>query len=171
MKTRPLLLSAPMIAILAAAQVSAQTAETNENGAAQVTITMTSDDGGSCKLSAAQAPAGPVTFSVKNETATALTEVELLSGNRILGEKENLAPGLPAVSFTVTLGGGDYEVYCPGAAEQKVAFAVTGEAAPRPQGDAAAPRRMPVLTPPSPPSPIWARAVRPRNCLQRIKRP
>ena len=138
MKTRPLLLSAPMIAILAAAQVSAQTAETNENGAAQVTITMTSDDGGSCKLSAAQAPAGPVTFSVKNETATALTEVELLSGNRILGEKENLAPGLPAVSFTVTLGGGDYEVYCPGAAEQKVAFAVTGEAAPRPQGDAAA---------------------------------
>ncbi|MAC79356.1 MAG: peptidase M75 [Rhodobacteraceae bacterium] len=127
-----------MIAILAAAQVSAQTAETNENGAAQVTITMTSDDGGSCKLSAAQAPAGPVTFSVKNETATALTEVELLSGNRILGEKENLAPGLPAVSFTVTLGGGDYEVYCPGAAEQKVAFAVTGEAAPRPQGDAAA---------------------------------
>ena len=127
-----------MIAILAAAQVSAQTAETNENGAAQVTITMTSDDGGICKLSAAQAPAGPVTFSVKNETATALTEVELLSGNRILGEKENLAPGLPAVSFTVTLGGGDYEVYCPGAAEQKVAFAVTGEAAPRPQGDAAA---------------------------------
>lgn len=137
MKASPLLLSASMVALLAAGQVSAQTAETKENGAAQVTISLTSDNGGSCVLSADQAAAGPVTFTVKNVSATALTEVELLSGNRIMGEKENLAPGLPAVSFTVTLGGGDYEVYCPGAAEQKVAFTVTGAAAPRPQGDAA----------------------------------
>ncbi len=74
------------------------------NGAAQVAITLTSDKGGSCVLDHASAPAGPVTFLVTNKTATSLTEVELELDNRIIGEKENLAPGLPTVSFTLTLG-------------------------------------------------------------------
>ena len=100
----------------------------------QVAITLTDDNGGACVLDKSSVEAGPVTFSVTNKTATALTEVELLNGNRIIGEKENLAPGLPTVSFTVTLGGGTYEIYCPGAKEDKVAFSVTGEAAPRPSG-------------------------------------
>nr|WP_319515139.1 iron uptake system protein EfeO [uncultured Cohaesibacter sp.] len=100
----------------------------------QVAITLTNDNGGACILDKSSVDAGPVTFSVTNKTATALTEVELLNGNRIIGEKENLAPGLPTVSFTVTLGGGNYEVYCPGAAEDKVAFTVTGEATARPTG-------------------------------------
>ena len=100
----------------------------------QVAITLTDDNGGACVLDKSSVEAGPVTFSVTNKTATALTEVELLNGNRIIGEKENLAPGLPTVSFTVTLGGGTYEIYCPGAKEDKVAFSVTGEAAPRPTG-------------------------------------
>lgn len=99
------------------------------NGASQVAITLTGDDGGSCKLSHAEAKAGPVTFSVTNSGATAITEVELMSRNRILGEKENLAPGLPTVSFTVTLGGGNYQVYCPGAAQEMLAFKVTGAVA------------------------------------------
>jgi iron uptake system component EfeO len=107
------------------------------NGAAQVAVTLTGDNGGTCALDYGTAKAGPITFSVTNKTATALTEVELLSDNRILGEKENLAPGLPTASFTVTLGGGDYRIYCPGAAENTVAFKVTGQAAPRPTGTAA----------------------------------
>ncbi len=113
------------------APVLAETAPA-ANGAAQVAITLTGDNGGSCLLSHAEAKAGPVTFTVMNKTATAITEVELMSDNRILGEKENLAPGLPPVSFTVTLGGGNYKVYCPGATEETVAFKVTGEAAARP---------------------------------------
>jgi iron uptake system component EfeO len=107
------------------------------NGASQVAITLTDDNGGTCALDHGTAKAGPVTFSVTNKTATALTEVELLSDNRILGEKENLAPGLPTASFTVTLGGGDYQIYCPGAAENMIAFRVTGQAAARPTGTAA----------------------------------
>lgn len=99
-----------------------------ENGASQVSVTLTGDDGGTCVLDHDSATAGPVTFRVANETATAISEVELLSDNRILGEKENLAPGLPPVSFTVTLGGGGYQIYCPGAAEETVAFTVTGQA-------------------------------------------
>jgi iron uptake system component EfeO len=74
-------------------------------------------------------PAGPVTFSVKNESAAGITEVELLKDQRILGEKENLAPGLDPVTFTLTLDGGTYQIYCPGAGTDHVDFTVTGEAA------------------------------------------
>lgn len=105
------------------------------NGAAQVTLTLTGDDGGTCALDHTSAPAGPVTFTVTNVSATGITEVELQSELRIIGEKENLAPGLPASSFTVTLGGGTYTVHCPGAATESQPFTVTGEAAASPSGD------------------------------------
>ncbi|AJY45383.1 iron uptake system protein EfeO [Martelella endophytica] len=129
----PLPLAVALAGFLGAGAALAEEAPV-ENGASQVAITLTGDDGGSCVLDYDSAKAGPVTFSVTNETATALTEVELLNENRILGEKENLAPGLPTVSFTVTLGGGDYQVYCPGAGTEQVAFAVTGAPAPKPTG-------------------------------------
>ena len=57
-----------------------------------------------------------MTFTVVNTSAPGITEMELLRDQRILGEKENLAPGLDPVSFTVTLDGGSYQLYCPGAA-------------------------------------------------------
>jgi iron uptake system component EfeO len=98
-------------------------------GASQVHVTLESKDGKDvCALDATRAKAGPVTFTVKNVSSTAITEVELQSDERILGEKENLAPGLGAVSFTATLTGGKYEVYCPGADKQTLAFTVTGKA-------------------------------------------
>src|SRR5699024_5890459 len=108
-----------------------------KNGAAQVQITLTGDSGGTCRLDYHAAEAGPITFNVTNETATAISEVELLSNNRILGEKENLAPGLPTVSFTVTLGGGAYQIYCPGATPDMQPFQVSGKAAAQPSGDIA----------------------------------
>ena len=58
--------------------------------------------------------------------------MELLKDQRIVGEKENLAPGLDPVSFTVTLDGGKYQIYCPGAASEYLDFAVTGQAAAAP---------------------------------------
>ena len=100
------------------------------HGASQVKITLASTSGSDvCKLSSMSAKAGPVTFTVKDESSTAISEVELLSGERILGEKENLAPGLGVVSFTVTLTGGRYQILCPGAANQLMNFTVTGKAA------------------------------------------
>lgn len=105
-------------------------------GAAQVHITMTNSGG--CTLDNTTAPAGPVTFTVSNTDATAISEVELQKDQRILGEKENLAPGLAPVSFTTTLGGGTYQIYCPGASQELQNFTVTGAAAPSATGDAAA---------------------------------
>ncbi len=126
-------MSTALGALLLAHSAGAVSADTGTapvaNGAAQVAVTLTGDNGGSCVVSHAEAMAGPVTFTVTNQTATAITEIELMSDNRILGEKENLAPGLPPVSFTVTLSGGTYNIYCPGAKEETVAFKVMGDVA------------------------------------------
>src|SRR5215469_501337 len=121
-----------------AAQAEASSAAPVQNGASQVAITITADNGGACVLDHNSAAAGPVTFAVTNKTGTAITEIELQSSNRILGEKENLAPGLPTVSFTLTLGGGTYQIYCPGAAQEMQDFTVTGATAAQPTGGAAA---------------------------------
>ncbi|MGU3409608.1 iron uptake system protein EfeO [Microbacterium sp. M1A1_1b] len=98
-------------------------------GVSRVSITLTNDGSDKCAVSTTKVPAGPVTFTVKNESSTAITEVELLQDQRIFGEKENLAPGLAAVSFTSTLGGGKYQVYCPGADTEMTDFTVTGKVA------------------------------------------
>jgi iron uptake system component EfeO len=72
--------------------------------------------------------AGPLTFKISNKDATAVSELELLSGQRIVGEKENLPPGLSG-SFALSLDPGDYVVYCPGASKEKNTIKVTGTAA------------------------------------------
>jgi iron uptake system component EfeO len=122
-----------VLALVASGYSSPAVAESSpapiENGAAQVSVTLTADGGGACIVDHATAAAGPVTFAVTNQSATAITEVELLSDNRIVGERENLAPGLPMVSFTATLGGGAYQIYCSGAKQELQDFTVTGKAA------------------------------------------
>ena len=71
---------------------------------------------------------------MKNASAAGITEMELLKDQRIVAEKENLAPGLDPVSFTVTLDGGAYQVYCPGAGTEYQNLTVTGQAAAAPAG-------------------------------------
>ncbi|WP_176562330.1 iron uptake system protein EfeO [Mycolicibacterium palauense] len=130
------------VAVVAAAcsssgdRTSSDTTEpSGSNGISAVNITLDNEGGkDTCNLDSASVPAGPVTFTVANKTAPGITEVELVKDQRILGEKENLAPGLDPVSFTVTLDGGDYQLYCPGAETEFVDFTVTGQAAPKPTG-------------------------------------
>ncbi|MFT3860993.1 iron uptake system protein EfeO [Micropruina sp.] len=107
------------------------------NGAAQVKVTLTNNGTDTCTANYTTAPAGPVTFTVENVSASGITEVELQSELKILGEKENLAPGLPASSFTVTLDGGTYTLYCLGATPETQTFTVTGQAAASPTGSTA----------------------------------
>lgn len=106
-----------------------------KNGASQVSVRLVSSGGTDrCEIDFGTAKAGPVTFTVKNVSSSAISEVELLSNQRIIGEKENLAPGLAATSFTLTLTGGTYQLYCPGAATETQTFRVTGAAAAAPTG-------------------------------------
>jgi iron uptake system component EfeO len=89
-------------------------------------VTITSAKG--CETDHATFAAGGVTFKITNKDATAVSEVELLSGERILGEKENVPAGLGG-QFVVNLEAGKYTLYCPGAATEKRAITVTGKAA------------------------------------------
>jgi len=79
-----------------------------------------------CVPHSASAPAGPITFEAKNEGSSAVTEIEVMEGDSILGEKENLSAGLSG-SFTLTLDAGEYTVYCPGGSNERGTLTVSGE--------------------------------------------
>jgi iron uptake system component EfeO len=82
-----------------------------------------------CVPSPARVTAGHVQFSVKNSDASAVSEAELRSGDlsHILGEQENLTPGLSG-GFALDIQPGTYQISCPGAARPHSAFTVTGKA-------------------------------------------
>jgi iron uptake system component EfeO len=66
-----------------------------------------------CDPARLELPAGPTTFEVSNEDASDVSEFEILDGGRVLGEVENLTPGL-AGTFSLTLKPGTYTTSCPG---------------------------------------------------------
>ena len=69
------------------------------------------DDG--CDPAALKVQSGKVTFAVTNAGTSKVTELEVLQGSRIVGEKEDLASGLSG-TFTVALKPGHYTLACPG---------------------------------------------------------
>ena len=83
------------------------------------------DDGCPAKLTI---KAGPKHFKVSNTGSGDVSEFEILSGDRILGEVENVAPGLNK-SFSLTLKAGNYTTYCPGGSRDKGKLVVKGRAA------------------------------------------
>lgn len=106
------------------ASPAASSGSASSAGSRTVAITITSSG---CAPGQTTYPAGPLTFQVSNKDATAVSELELLSGERIVGEKENLPPGLGG-SFALSLDPGEYTVYCPGASTAKNTIKVTGTA-------------------------------------------
>jgi iron uptake system component EfeO len=146
--SRSFWLAAPVVGVAVALAVTAcgtssDTAKSTPNSATSsaangvnaVKVTLANDAGkDACSLDTSKVPAGPVTFTVTNSSAPGITEMELLKDQRIVGEKENLAPGLDPVSFTVTLDGGAYKVYCPGAGSEYLDLTVTGQAPAAPSG-------------------------------------
>jgi iron uptake system component EfeO len=89
-----------------------------------VTVTLTADG---CQPSPSSISSGAVNFKVSNKDAGAVTEAELMSGGQMLGEQENLTPGLDG-GFSLELAKGDYQIYCPGAKQDHWDFHVTGDA-------------------------------------------
>lgn len=82
-----------------------------------------------CEPKPAKIPAGPVDFNVTNSGAGSVSEAELRTTDlgKILGEQENLTPGLSG-GFSLTLQPGTYKVSCPGASQPHWTFTVTGKA-------------------------------------------
>ncbi len=66
-----------------------------------------------CAPATIKLDAGRTTFKVTNAGTGRVSELEVLSGARILGEKENLVAGLSG-SFTLDLQPGQYTLSCPG---------------------------------------------------------
>jgi iron uptake system component EfeO len=91
-------------------------------GAKKLSFELT-DEG--CLPHAAKAPAGPITFEAENTGSSEVTEIEVMEGEEILGEEENLTEGLSG-SFSVTLEAGRYTIYCPGGSDERGTLTVTG---------------------------------------------
>jgi iron uptake system component EfeO len=106
----------------------------SDRGVHTVKVRLT-DAGCPAKLSVT---AGPTTFEVANDGAEEISEFEVLDGDHILGEVENLAPGLDG-KFSLTLKAGKYTTSCPGGDRSKGKLVVKGgtEAALTPAGRAA----------------------------------
>jgi iron uptake system component EfeO len=91
-------------------------------GAAKLSFKLT--DAG-CEPHDAKAPAGPIEFEAENAGSGRVTEIEVLDGETILGEKENLSEGLTG-SFSLSLEPGEYTLRCNGGSEEDGVLTVTG---------------------------------------------
>ncbi len=91
-------------------------------GAATMTFEIT--DAG-CDPHDARAKAGPIEFQVEGGSSK-VTEMEILDGETILGEKENLTEGLDG-SFSLTLEEGEYTIRCNGGSEGDGTLTVSGK--------------------------------------------
>ncbi len=97
------------------------------NGKIAVTATDTE-----CKVEKTEVASGPVTFSVSNKGAKVTEFYVYAGGDRIMGEVENVAPGLSR-ELIVELPAGTYETACkPGMIGKGIrgGFKATGEAKP-----------------------------------------
>src|SRR5689334_3684487 len=84
----------------------------NEAASGPKTIEVKLTDAG-CDPATMKLDSGRTTFKVTNAGTGRVSELEVLSGQRILGEKENLVAGLSG-SFTLDLQPGQYTISCPG---------------------------------------------------------
>jgi iron uptake system component EfeO len=82
-----------------------------------------------CAPRPARITAGQVQVNVANKDAGSVSEAELRTSDlaKILGEQENLTPGLSG-GFALTLQPGTYTINCPGARQPHWTLAVSGKA-------------------------------------------
>jgi iron uptake system component EfeO len=113
-------LAVGLLALFAAACGSSEDAPA---GAKRMSFKLT--DAG-CEPHDAKAPAGPIEFEIENAGSSKVTEMEIMDGETILGEKENLSDGLSG-SFALTLEQGEYVIYCPGGDDERGTLTVSGE--------------------------------------------
>ncbi len=125
--SRVAVLSAAAAALAACTSTAPPTGDAAGSGGP---IAVTAGDD-SCEVAAAEAPAGNITFSIRN-TGTKITEFYLYgTGDRIMGEVENIGPGLTRDLIVEVPDGGAYTTACkPGMVGDgiRAPFTVTGSA-------------------------------------------
>jgi iron uptake system component EfeO len=79
-----------------------------------------------CEPDSTTAAAGPIAFTVSNGGTTKVSEAEVVLGDRILGEKENIT-GDKTGTFSLSLDAGTYQLVCKGGdGAEKVDLVVSG---------------------------------------------
>ena len=120
----------PIAAVAVLAGCTTSTAPTAGDTGAGGPIAVTAADD-SCQVGAAEAAAGTITFTVRN-AGTKVTEFYLYgTGDRIMGEVENIGPGLTRQLIVEVPDGGAYTTACkPGMVGDgiRAPFTVTGTA-------------------------------------------
>jgi iron uptake system component EfeO len=117
------LIAAASLGLVALAVAACGSSDEAPAGSEQMAFTLT--DAG-CEPHDAQAHAGPIDFQVENGGTASVTELEVLDGETILGERENITEGLKG-SFSLTLEEGEYTVRCNGGTEEDGTLKVTGK--------------------------------------------
>ena len=113
-----------LLAVAVAACGSSSKSSSGSGSTPTIKLTITKDG---CSPAMVNAEAGPTNFVVTNDGADSITELELKQGDKIIGESENLTPGLQG-KFSVNLKAGEYETSCPGGKSGKlIATAATAE--------------------------------------------
>jgi iron uptake system component EfeO len=116
------LIAAGALGLLALFVAACGSSDKAPAGSKELSYTLT-DEG--CSPHDAAAPAGPINFKVKGESA-GVTELEVLDGETLLGERENITDGITG-SFALTLEEGEYTVRCNGGSEEDGTLKVTGK--------------------------------------------
>jgi iron uptake system component EfeO len=108
--------SLAVLAVLGAAGCTEKKVASDDPSVQVVEVAL-SDVG--CDPNSMSAKAGATTFAVSNEDASGVTEFELMTEDkgRVLGEAENVGPGLES-SFSLNLAAGSYTTYCPGGSKE-----------------------------------------------------
>ncbi len=114
-------------AVLALALFATACGSSKDAAPGAETMSFTLTDAG-CTPHDATAKAGPINFDVDNGGSSKVTEIEVLDGETILGERENITEGLNG-SFSLTLEEGEYTLRCNGGDEEDGTLQVTGKLA------------------------------------------
>jgi iron uptake system component EfeO len=122
----PVRLSLAALAVGLVALLAAGCGSSDDGPAGAKKMSFKLTDAG-CDPHNAKAPAGPISFEVENAGSSSVTELEVLDGETILGEVENLSDGLSG-SFSLTLEKGEYTLRCNGGEEEDGTLTVTGGA-------------------------------------------
>lgn len=119
--------AAPLIVVAGCGGDDAGTGSGDQSGG-PIAVTATDTE---CDVAVAEAPAGTVEFEITNQ-GTKVTEFYLYAeGDRIMGEVENIGPGLSRTFHVEVTEGGTYQTACkPGMVGDGIRadFVVTGDA-------------------------------------------
>jgi uncharacterized cupredoxin-like copper-binding protein len=130
MKLRTTLIAASALALVAlAVACGGGSGDKESDETPEIKVNLTTEG---CTPANVKAKTGPAKFVVTNKDAPAVSELEVLEGNHVLGEVENVKPGVTR-SFTLVLQPGTFALSCPGGTKSADGkLSVTGKAPPRP---------------------------------------